>query len=62
MPKIFIWVLYNIEKPWVKFELIWTLFDHQTPKPPPCPMNSFTDSGNPKFPELREGKLYSRRN
>jgi hypothetical protein len=23
-------------------------------------MNSFTDSGNPKFPELREGKLYSR--
>jgi hypothetical protein len=23
-------------------------------------MNSFTDSGNPKFPELHEGKLYSR--
>ena len=30
------WVLYNIEKPWVKFELIWTLFDHQTPKHPPA--------------------------
>jgi hypothetical protein len=23
-------------------------------------MNSFTDSGNPKFSEFREGKLYSR--
>jgi hypothetical protein len=27
---------------------------------PPCPVNSFTDSGNPKFLEYREGKLYSR--
>jgi hypothetical protein len=32
----------------------------RTQNPHPCSMNSFTDSGNPKFSEFREGKLYSR--
>jgi hypothetical protein len=32
----------------------------RTQNPTPCPLNSFTDSGKPSFPENREGKLYSR--
>jgi hypothetical protein len=32
----------------------------RTHNPHPCSLNSFTDPGNPSFPENREGKLYSR--
>jgi hypothetical protein len=42
---------------WVDLDLVWYL---EPQNPHPCSMNSFTDSGNPKFSEFREGKLYSR--
>jgi hypothetical protein len=32
----------------------------RTQNPNPCPMNFTIDSKNPSFPEIREGKLYSR--
>jgi hypothetical protein len=38
--------------------MIWTMFDTQNPTP--CLMNFTIDSGNPKFSEICEGKLYSR--
>jgi hypothetical protein len=41
---------------WIDLDFVWS----PNPKTPPCPVNSYTDSGNPKFSEFREGKLYSR--
>jgi hypothetical protein len=32
----------------------------RTQNPTPCPVNFTIHSGNPKFSEIREGKLYSR--
>jgi hypothetical protein len=32
----------------------------RTQNPTPCSLNFTIDSGNPKFSEFREGKLYSR--
>jgi hypothetical protein len=43
---------------------IWHDLDHVWYLEPktlvPCPMNFTIDSKNPSFPEIREGKLYSR--
>jgi hypothetical protein len=41
---------------WIDLDLVGS----PNPNHPPCLMNSFTDSENPKFSEYREGKLYSR--
>ena len=42
---------------WFDLDLVW----HLEPKTlPPCSLNFTVDSGNPRFSEFREGKLYSR--